>query len=299
VQLYYQIAVHGRKDLALAPDEHAGFSMALLRMLAFHPANAPVATAKPPVAAPRSTGGMSASAPAQAVRAESIGAGAAAARAILYKVGAAPAPAKEPAQPAAPEPARVAPAPAPVVTAKPVEPDPVIPPWHDEVPPDDWGNASQAADPAIVPEAVALAVTNEIMANAEFDGDWAKLAGELAPKLGMARMLVENAVLKGVDGGRWQLAIGPAFANHPGCGRDSVQKLKDALSARFGGDIEVALTVEAMEVETPSMLRTRNRNEQLAAARASLENDPVVKAFEREFGATLLTDTIQPLQESR
>jgi DNA polymerase-3 subunit gamma/tau len=27
VQLYYQIAIHGRKDLALAPDEHAGFNM--------------------------------------------------------------------------------------------------------------------------------------------------------------------------------------------------------------------------------------------------------------------------------
>jgi len=37
VQLYYQIAVHGRQDLPFAPDEFAGFSMALLRMLAFSP----------------------------------------------------------------------------------------------------------------------------------------------------------------------------------------------------------------------------------------------------------------------
>ena len=37
VQLYYQIALHGRKDLYLAPDEYAGFSMTLLRMLAFRP----------------------------------------------------------------------------------------------------------------------------------------------------------------------------------------------------------------------------------------------------------------------
>ncbi|WP_406850260.1 DNA polymerase III subunit gamma/tau, partial [Chromobacterium phragmitis] len=47
VQLYYQIAIHGRKDLALAPDEHAGFNMALLRMLAFHPAVAPTESAAP------------------------------------------------------------------------------------------------------------------------------------------------------------------------------------------------------------------------------------------------------------
>jgi DNA polymerase III subunit gamma/tau len=37
LQLYYQIAIQGRGDLALAPDEYAGFTMTLLRMLAFAP----------------------------------------------------------------------------------------------------------------------------------------------------------------------------------------------------------------------------------------------------------------------
>src|SRR5712671_481415 len=37
VQLYYQIALQGRQDLPLSPDEHAGFVMTLLRMLAFRP----------------------------------------------------------------------------------------------------------------------------------------------------------------------------------------------------------------------------------------------------------------------
>jgi DNA polymerase-3 subunit gamma/tau len=35
VQVMYQIAVLGRRDLSLAPDEFAGFTMALLRMLSF------------------------------------------------------------------------------------------------------------------------------------------------------------------------------------------------------------------------------------------------------------------------
>ncbi len=38
VQLAYQIAVHGRKELPLAPDELAGFVMTLLRLHAFRPA---------------------------------------------------------------------------------------------------------------------------------------------------------------------------------------------------------------------------------------------------------------------
>ncbi|UEP26501.1 MULTISPECIES: DNA polymerase III subunit gamma/tau [unclassified Burkholderia] len=38
VQLFYQIATVGRAELGLAPDEYAGFTMTLLRMLAFEPA---------------------------------------------------------------------------------------------------------------------------------------------------------------------------------------------------------------------------------------------------------------------
>jgi DNA polymerase-3 subunit gamma/tau len=37
LQLDYQIALQGRADLSLAPDEYAGFTMTLLRMLAFAP----------------------------------------------------------------------------------------------------------------------------------------------------------------------------------------------------------------------------------------------------------------------
>jgi DNA polymerase-3 subunit gamma/tau len=42
VQLYYQTAIVGRRDLALAPEPRSGFEMTLLRMLAFRPAGAQV-----------------------------------------------------------------------------------------------------------------------------------------------------------------------------------------------------------------------------------------------------------------
>jgi DNA polymerase-3 subunit gamma/tau len=57
IQLHYQIAIHGRQDLPFAPDEYAGFTMALLRMLAFAPAEDP-----------RPEGAKRASAPGPAVR---------------------------------------------------------------------------------------------------------------------------------------------------------------------------------------------------------------------------------------
>ncbi|MGE6333620.1 DNA polymerase III subunit gamma/tau [Stenotrophomonas sp. NPDC077659] len=50
VQLWYQMALNGRRDLPLAPSPRAGFEMAVLRMLAFRPA-----AAVPPV--PKSVDG--------------------------------------------------------------------------------------------------------------------------------------------------------------------------------------------------------------------------------------------------
>ena len=53
LQLYYQIALQGREDLPLAPDEHGGFLMTVLRMLAFRPEGAAdTEPAKPQAAKP-------------------------------------------------------------------------------------------------------------------------------------------------------------------------------------------------------------------------------------------------------
>ncbi len=67
VQLYYQIALNGRRDLPYAPDEFSGFCMTLLRMLAFAPgaegrAPRPVAAARP-APAPRAEPAARAAAP--------------------------------------------------------------------------------------------------------------------------------------------------------------------------------------------------------------------------------------------
>jgi DNA polymerase-3 subunit gamma/tau len=53
VQLAYQICLQGRTDLSLAPDEQTGFSMTLLRLLAFDPATESPGAVPPPHAAPK------------------------------------------------------------------------------------------------------------------------------------------------------------------------------------------------------------------------------------------------------
>jgi len=97
VQLYYQIAVHGRNEIGLAPDEYAGFTMTLLRMLAFRPGQGGAEQPAAPAAA-------AAPGPAPAARA-------AAAAAASHASVARPAPTAHD-RPAPPAPAAAAPAPA-------------------------------------------------------------------------------------------------------------------------------------------------------------------------------------------
>ncbi|HZW13098.1 MAG TPA: DNA polymerase III subunit gamma/tau [Noviherbaspirillum sp.] len=164
VQLFYQIAVHGRNELSLAPDEYAGFSMTLLRMLAFRPGvggaepkavvRGPVATSAPVTSAsaaatqvaptvsaaparPASQPSVSVSAPAPGRPA----AGMSPARAALEAVrngGKAPQPT-----------AMMQPKPAPVPVPAPAPVSASTPPWDEEPPPaPEWGDFESVATAA-------------------------------------------------------------------------------------------------------------------------------------------------------
>ncbi|NOV27511.1 DNA polymerase III subunit gamma/tau, partial [Cupriavidus necator] len=107
VQLFYQIANLGRSELALAPDEYAGFTMTLLRMLAFRPSSEPdAAPGQGGGAAParqRSAGTPAVARPAEARQAATAAAAAAPAPAMMTDAVPVPAavPAAATAEPAA------------------------------------------------------------------------------------------------------------------------------------------------------------------------------------------------------
>ncbi|MDB5934373.1 MAG: polymerase subunit gamma/tau [Massilia sp.] len=104
VQLFYQIAVHGRNEIGLAPDEYAGFTMTLLRMLAFRPGNGGAEGVAPagPAAARSPAQPRPAPAPARAASA-AVASHAAVAPAPVQQARPAPAPAAPtPPPPAAP-----------------------------------------------------------------------------------------------------------------------------------------------------------------------------------------------------
>ena len=66
IQLYYQIAITSRPDFSLAPDEQTGFTMALLRMLAFKPGDGSASSKSSPSNQTPRAGGSSISSAAKA-----------------------------------------------------------------------------------------------------------------------------------------------------------------------------------------------------------------------------------------
>ncbi|MCL1634039.1 DNA polymerase III subunit gamma/tau [Luteimonas sp. SX5] len=93
VQLWYQMALNGRRDLPLAPSPRAGFEMSVLRMLAFRPAEAGATAsgAAPSTGAPRVSGPAAAKAAlaVESRKAEPV-------RAPAEKIPASPPPAPQP-----------------------------------------------------------------------------------------------------------------------------------------------------------------------------------------------------------
>jgi DNA polymerase-3 subunit gamma/tau len=74
IQLYYQIALGGRRDLAMAPEPRAGFEMTLLRMLAFRPESTDTQDRSPVRAAAVAAPAARTSAPAARTSAPAAGA---------------------------------------------------------------------------------------------------------------------------------------------------------------------------------------------------------------------------------
>ncbi len=161
VQLWYQMALGGRRDLHLAPSPRAGFEMAVLRMLAFRPASAvPPVPRDPGTGTEVNSGGQasgqgagmaaaaaaSAPAPAPSVAPAKASAPVAQAAPVAPEAPAA-APVVAPPEAAAPPLKQVAPAPTaaePVKPVKPARPNAPAPAADDDLPP--WHQENDAAD---------------------------------------------------------------------------------------------------------------------------------------------------------
>ncbi|GLR11212.1 hypothetical protein GCM10007907_00020 [Chitinimonas prasina] len=265
IQLYYQIALQGRRDLSLAPDEFAGLSMTLLRMLAFAPSNKAVAArpAKPQVA----------DTPQASVMSTQVS------PAIQQNQATAPAPANPPAKVEA----QVVPEPA---TPKPIAPATDTPPWQDAA------SANEPPPPAPFPdEAMAAQPPQAATAPISFDGDWASLVTRLTLG-GKAGMLAHHAQLAEYDGLRFKLIV--PDEHKVVAGPDYRERLEHTLSQYFGQPAHVSISVGGGSEATPAAMQQREKQARLAEATSAINSDPFVQTMIADFGAIVLPDSIQP-----
>ncbi|MEN3292902.1 MAG: polymerase subunit gamma/tau, partial [Burkholderiales bacterium] len=303
IQLFYQIAVHGRNELGLAPDEYAGFSMTLLRMLAFRPGIG-AAEAKPaaPVAAPaaarlqaapqavttsapvaRPAGGMS---PARAALEAARNAG---------KPQAAARSAPPPWEDERPQ-VRERPAAEPAAAQKKTESNlgansAANPAANSD---DIKLNTAAPATPAQVPVSSKRAPAPQQPVPAlNWDGNWPALAAAL-PVRGVAQQLAQQSELMQCEisgeGAVFHLRIPLDTLRSAG----SVDKLAAALSEHFGKTMRVQTEIGAVEL-TANAQAQAEREERQRQAEETLHNDPFVQTLMREFSATIVPGSIKPI----
>ncbi|WP_462114699.1 DNA polymerase III subunit gamma/tau [Lysobacter xanthus] len=265
VQLWYQMALHGRRDLPLAPSPRAGFEMVMLRMLAFRPSGGERASAP------------SAAAPVRATAAPR-GDAAAAARAALSRDAASdPSPAQRP--------------PAPPVATVAAQPQ-AAPPWT-QAAPEHVAASNSPADVAPVAAAAAADAPSPASASSPaFDGpdDWhAWVDGSLG---GAAKQLASVAGYLGCTGDTLRLSLDESdeMLRTPAV----LKTLVEALAPRFGTTPRVLFEVASGEVQSLRAQVERQRDARQTAASSAFESHPDVQRLVAA-GGRIVPESVRPL----
>ena len=220
VQLYYQIAIHGRDEIDLAPDEYAGFTMTLLRMLAF-------------------------------------------------------APAKEIVQPILD---------APAAKAQPgARPD----------------VAKSKADPVSPAEVVLKETASNIQSSSgkSVSGDqpdWGVLLTQLNVQ-GMAQQLAKHCVLENFSDRQITLRLSQEH-KHLQSNKTATEKLQVALSSYFAKPIKLNIVLGEPESATPAVVEQQSKQLKQQQASDSIEQDNFVREARAELDASLVAESIKPIQ---
>ncbi len=256
LQVYYQIVIHGARDLSLAPDEQIGFTMTLLRLLAFRPDTAGAGGAPAPSAAPARP----------------------------------PAPLPMPASVARPTARAVAGAPLPDRPAS-----TSVPPRSTPSRPAAPGAPSSSAGivPRDPPQASAPSLPEgepSRGATAAFDGDWPALAPRVRLG-GLAQQFLEQSELVHHEGLLFRVRV----PIRPLADPNTVGKVREGLTALFGAPVRLTVEVGQIGGTTAAQAAQEQRGQRLADARQSLEQDPFVRSLIDDFGGRIVPDSIRPV----
>ena len=294
-QLLYSICLHGRGELGLAPDEYAALTMVLLRLMAFKPAAADVATQEKKTlkVLPRASAEAPKLAPAQApvtapapapVRAATPAAPAEPAEPVNAPASVMPQGHRLPVRDM-PRPQTTIPACEPPAAPDPVQVLPDAPPLAAKI------EAVQVREQPdsrreVPQESAAIAVPGSP------DGDfWYRTVQALIASEAITAMVRELALqsqLVARDSDQWLLRVERESLNQPG----SRERLTAALAA---AGYPVRLVAEIGRVtDSPAKRNAAAAAQAQLAAEKIVFDDPLVQSLMRDFGAKIVPGSIKP-----
>jgi DNA polymerase-3 subunit gamma/tau len=267
LQVWYQIAIHGARELPLAPDPHAGFTMTLLRLLAFRPETGDAAQPSP---RPRGAATAVGQKVGDAAARDSRPAGGAAATAATERRGATPG------------------------TTPGSRPGPIAP----STPAPRSASTTTAATAATAARASAAAAPAPTVAAGvaplAFDGDWPGLATAVVARLekpGLIGQFMHQTELLAHDADGFSLRAPVRPLAEPAL----VAKVRDVLAGHFGRPVRLAVEVGSVRGTTVAATRSREQAEALARAQATIEGDAFVQTLVTGFDGTIVPESIQPV----
>ncbi len=285
LQLMYQIASHARRDIAFAADQREAFDMALLRMLAF----APQTAGSHPIAAPAAGQATSKDGPTVAGKRKAE---------VVKTVAAAAQPEPEVASPIAEAPAAETPkaassGPAMIAAAAAGLAVDIKDPVPAVAAP---ANDTAVTDVKTTVEPVAEAAPVEPIELNSINADtWHSVIGKLGIS-GMPRQLAEHSVLSSISGNEMHLQL-DADADHLDSPR-FIERLQGALSDSTGAAIKlvVSKSTAGAAMVTPAKIEKKRQHDVMSAAKAAINDDPLVQQLLAEVDGKVDENSVKPLE---
>lgn len=255
LQLIYQIATHARAELNLAPEESIGFSMALVRMLAFKPGGVTTSGSAPKLV--------------PSVARPLVASGSVANRTTAK----APMPSLE----SAPEPAATKPAP-PASAQLPAQ-QPVQLPVQPNA-------QAPVHTPATPPPQLFTTEANALGLELPSTENWPVLSQQI-PAKGLVRQALVQAELVSAQRDGDALHIVLKTAIKPYTEASMVQRLEIILAAYYGDVVKLQMQFGEAQ-QTAHAVQTEHRKEALKGAKEALANDPFLKDIQTLMGAAVV-----------
>lgn len=104
----------------------------------------------------------------------------------------------------------------------------------------------------------------------------------------LVRELALQSQLLARDADHWQLRVERETLNHPA----SRERLQSALQAAGHGDVKLAIELGTV-TDSPARRLAVKAAEKMLAAQELIQNDPLVQAMVRDFGAKIVPGSIQ------